>query len=351
MAQLNFLLGRNTAYFHLQYPLPDLKCVPVKGTFDCKDLAPFNCQLPHPEVIDGAGGTPNQKTERVANQIVYYFFTNPDRQKAPSVYKSAELFFNAQAKNTGNQCVGQADEALTVSHGPIWWRAIASLRITSWGIANGKVPWFKDKGLEQAVLAWIQWHQDLSALGEIQGGPQRGKVLLPGARWSGAPTLFPDPCPKMVALDPQPGQPYPRDPMTDQVSNVIYQLIKTGSVSGVPWKLGKNFWTLDPCALDRVGAPLVKSALEKGLTFSAQAGQPKLHSQLVVDRYPGGHVAHYPCGMPEALKPSIWGWADYTTGCMSLSVDGDPKPPEFSGESKRTVVDSFVPCPQGDAEA
>ena len=61
--QLNFLLGRNTIYFHLQHPLPELtKCVPVKSTFGCKDLAPFDCQAPFPQVIDGAGGTPNQKT-------------------------------------------------------------------------------------------------------------------------------------------------------------------------------------------------------------------------------------------------------------------------------------------------
>jgi len=346
VAQTNFFLGRNTTYFHLQYPLPNLKCVPVKASFDCKDITPFNCQLPYPEVLNGSGGTPNQKTERVANQIACYFFTNPDHKKAKAAYEAAVRFFNDQANSTGHQCVGAADEALSASHGPIWWRAIASLRITSWGIANGKVSWHKDDGLEKAVLGWIQWHQDLSALGEIEGGSQKWKVLLPGARWDGSPTLFPDPCPKVVAEDPPPGQPYPKDPMTDQVSNVIYQLIKTGSVSGVPWKLGKNFWILDPCALDRAGAPLGKSALENGLTFSAPAGPPKLHSQLPVDRYPVGHGAHYPCGMPEALKPSIWGWADYTTGCMSLSTDGDPQPPAFSGEKKETVVDSFVACPE-----
>ncbi|HEY4590966.1 MAG TPA: hypothetical protein VIJ61_01080, partial [Thermoanaerobaculia bacterium] len=113
MAQLNFLLGRNTAYFHLQYPLPSLKCVPVKPTFDCDDLTPFNCQLPYPEVINGSGGTPNQKTERVANQIAYYFFTNPDQKKAKTAYEAAERFFNDQANSTGHQCVGAADEALS----------------------------------------------------------------------------------------------------------------------------------------------------------------------------------------------------------------------------------------------
>jgi hypothetical protein len=352
MPQLNFLLGRNTVYFHLQHPLPDLtKCVPVKDTFDCKNLTSFNCQAPYPQVIDGAGGTPNQKTERLANQIAYYFFTHPDRAKGPAVYKAAELFFNAQARSAGHQSVGTADEALTASHGPIWWRAIASLRITSWAIANGQVPWLKDGGLEQRVLQWIEWHQDLGALGEILGGPQKGKVLLPGARWSGSPTLFPDPCPGS-APDAKPGQPYPADPMTDQVSNVIYQLIKTGSASGVPWRLPRNFWVLDPCALDRAGAPLVRSAVEHGLGFRMPGAEPpKLHSQLLVDRYPGGHVAHYPCGMPGALTPSIWGWADYTTGCMSLSADGNPPPPSFTGERQRTVVASVLPCAKGDAEA
>ncbi|MFL6231659.1 MAG: hypothetical protein ACJ76N_00845 [Thermoanaerobaculia bacterium] len=345
MAQLNFLLGRNTVYFHLQHPLPDLKCVPVRSTFDCKDLTPFNCRLPYPEVVDGTGGTPNQKAERIANQIAYYFFVNPDRAKAPAVYKAAELFFNAQMRSSGHQCVGTADEALTASHGPIWWRAIASLRITSWAIANGKVPWLKDSGLEQRILGWIQWHQSLSALGEILGGPQKWKVLLPGARWLGSPTRFPDPCPPS-APDAQPGKPYPRDPMTDQVSNVIYQLIKAGSASGVPWRLPRNFWVLDPCNLDRAGAALVRSAADHGLGFpSVMPEPPRLHSQLVVDRYPGGHVAHYPCGMPNALSPSIWGWADYRTGCLSLSVDGNPPPPEFMGERTRTVVASVLPCP------
>ncbi len=346
--QTNFFQGRNTAYFHLQYPLPALKCVPVKDVFACKDLTPFNCQLPFPQVIDATGGTPNQKAERVANQIAYYFFVKHDRQKAPAVYKAAERFFNLQMRNAGHQDVGAADEALTASHGPIWWRAMASLRITSWAIANGKVPWFKDGGLEQRVLGWIQWHQELSQLGEILGGPQKGKVLLPGARWAGSPTLFPDPCPPN-APDAQPGKPYPADPMTDQVSNVIYQLIKAGSVSGVPWRFGRKFWILDPCNLDRVGAVLIRSALEHGLGFPSVPADPpnppKLHSQLVVDRYPDGHVANFPCGMPNALSPSLWAWADYTTGCMSLSASGDPPPPPFAGRRKRTVVASVLPCP------
>ncbi|HEY3568096.1 MAG TPA: hypothetical protein VGP73_09210 [Thermoanaerobaculia bacterium] len=49
--------------------------------------------------------------------------------------------------------------------------------------------------------------------------------------------------------------------------------------------------------------------------------------------------------MPNALKPAIWGWADYATGCMSLSADGNPPPPKFSGKAARTVVDSVLPCP------
>ena len=71
---------------------------------------------------------------------------------------------------------------------------------------------------------------------------------------------------------------------------------------------------------------------------------PKLHSQLKVDRYANGHVAGYPCGMPAAADPSIWAWADYDTGCMSLSKDGDPPPPAFKGKPEITVVDSVLPC-------
>jgi hypothetical protein len=347
--QTNWYQGRNTAYFHLQFTLPDLAAVKVdSSSLDCNDLTPFDGQLPYPQLTNSTGGTPNQKAERIANQIAYSFFTNPDPKTAPGVYQAAVTFFDNQAKFNGHQCIGRADEALSASHGPIWWRALASLRITSWAIANGKVSWFTDGVLEQRVLDWIQWHQTLSQLGEILGGPQKWKVLLPGARWGGSPTLFPNPCPKEAAPDAQPGQPYPRESMTDQVSNVIYQLLKTGKVDGVPWRLGKKFWVLDPCSLDRVGAVLIKSALESSLGFGMPAATPpKLHSQLVVDRYPGGHVASFPCAMPNATKPSLRAWADYATGCISLSVDGDPPPPSFQGERARTMVDSFLPCSEG----
>jgi hypothetical protein len=343
--QLNWYLGRNTTYFHLQYPLPHLICVKVLPSFQCEDLTPFDCHLPYPDLLDEKGGTPNQKTERVANRIAYYFFTNPDPKKAPAIYRDAVQFFADQATLTGHQCVGPRDEALTGTHGPIWWRAIMSLRITSWGIANGKVSWFKDGALETSLQSWIQWHLQLCELGEIHGGPQKWKVLLPGARWLGKPTQFPDPCPKS-AKDPKPGEKYPNDPLTDQVSNVIYQLINTGSVAGVPWQLGKNFWNLDPCFLDRAGAALAKSAVENGLKLDAHPAKaaPKLHSQLIVDRFTNGHLARFPCGMPAAQEPSIWAWADYDTGCMSLSLDGNPPPPSFKDPVKSTVVDSVLPC-------
>jgi hypothetical protein len=343
--QTNWYLGRNTSYFHLQYPLPHLACVKISPSFDCQDLDPFDCHLPYPDVINGSGGTPNQKTERVANRIAYYFFTNPDPKQGPAAYQDAVKFFENQATMTGHQCAGPADEGLTASHGPIWWRAVMSLRITSWGLANGKVSWFKDGALETSIQSWIQWHMQLSELGEIQGGPQKWKVLLPGARWPGKPTQFPASCPEK-ARDAKPGEKYPPDPMTDQVSNVIYQLIKTGKVAGVPWQLGKKFWDLDPCFLDRVGAALAKSAVENGLQLGAQPAKvaPKLHSQLRAERYANGHVARYPCGTPAALDPSIWAWADYGTGCMSLSLDGNPPPPTFKGPAKTTVVDSVLPC-------
>ena len=31
-------------------------------------------------------------------------------------------------------------------------------------------------------------------------------------------------------------------------------------------------------------------------------------------------------------------------------ADEDPKPPEFSGEKKQTVVDSVLPCPEPEPE-
>lgn len=344
--QTNWYLGRNTSYFHLQYPLPHLVYVKSLLSFDCDDLTPFDGQLPYPDILGAAGGTPNQKAERVANRIACYFFAQPDRQKAAAAYQDAVKFFENQANHTGHQCVGPADEALSASHGPIWWRAVMSLRITSWGIANGKVPWFKDDALETSIQSWIQWHLELSALGEIQGGPHKWKVLLPGARWLGNPTQFPDPAPAS-AEDAKPGDRYPRDPMTDQVSNIVYQLIKGGSVAAVPWQLGKNFWTLDPCQLDRVGAALAKSAVENGLKLDAKPADtpPKLHSQLKVERYGTGHVAQFSCGLPAATDPSVWAWADYATGCMSLSLNGTPPPPTFAGDGQSTVVDSALACP------
>lgn len=51
--QLNQLLGANTVAFHQQFPIPR------RGTIE----------LPNPGVINGSGGTPNQKAERLANRI------------------------------------------------------------------------------------------------------------------------------------------------------------------------------------------------------------------------------------------------------------------------------------------
>ena len=118
--QTNWYQGRNTAYFHLQYPLPDLAAVKVDSTsLDCNDLTPFDGQLPYPQLTNSTGGTPNQKAERVANQIAYSFFTHPDPKTVPEVYKTAVTFFDNQASFNGHQCIGRADEVLTASHGPI----------------------------------------------------------------------------------------------------------------------------------------------------------------------------------------------------------------------------------------
>jgi hypothetical protein len=48
--------------------------------------------------------------------------------------------------------------------------------------------------------------------------------------------------------------------------------------------------------------------------------------------------------MPAAADPSIWARADYDTGCMSLSKDGNPPPPTLKNPVKTTVVDSVLPC-------
>src|SRR4051794_39047569 len=167
--QLNKELGANTVQFHTAYPLPHLQCT-----------AAGQCSLPFPGAITSTGGTPNQKAERYANQIAYYHFVSPDTARGQQAVSEAIAFFQGQTNQTGHQCVFGADEGLTPSHGPIWWRALTSLRITTAVLASRGGGY---EVLESSVLGWIQDHFALCALGEITSGVNAGKVLVPGARW------------------------------------------------------------------------------------------------------------------------------------------------------------------------
>src|SRR3954454_9339037 len=318
--QLNKELGANTVQFHTAYPLSDLKCT-----------AAGQCSLPFPGAITTTGGTPNQKAERYANQLAYYHWVSPDAARAQQAVSDTISFFQEQANHTGHQCVLGADEGLTPSHGPIWWRALTSLRITTAVLASRGGDY---ASLESNVRGWILGHSALCAQGEITSGVNAGKVLVPGARWKN-----PDPNNPRFVQQVSDGGGYPKDEgLTDQVTNVVYQLIKIGSI---PWDLPANYFTLSQKQTDLAGAALAKQILDFGIGFgSPETGLPGLHSELIFERYSNGHRAYFPIGMPDALAPALEGWADYDTGplCMSSGGVAHP-PPSFSDPQPPTVVE------------
>lgn len=322
--QLNKQLGANTVQFHTAYPLPNLQCTSGQ------------CGLPNPGVIPGDGGTPNQKTERFANQIAYYHWVQPNAELAEKAVRGTIAFFRAQAQKTGHQCVSAdkiADEGLTSSHGPIWWRAITSLRITTSVLASRGGLYTT---LESCILDWIQVHYALFRLGEIPSGVNHGKVLVPGSRWNNADPKNPF---FVQKIGPSPRGGYPKDKgLSDQVSNVVYQLIKKGTV---PWKLPPKYFTLSQDRADTAGAALAMQIVNSNVGFGSQGTvQPHLHSKLIFERYANGHRAYFPDGMPGALKPALEAWADYDTNtlCMSSIVGACP-PPKLSGDPQTTVIE------------
>src|SRR6185503_14943394 len=134
--QLNRSLGQNTVQFHLD------RAMPIQQVVD----------------LEKDGGTPNQKTERWANRIAFYHFVKRDASKAEKekALEGTIAHFQGQAAK-GHQCIGGTDEALTLSHAPIWWRAILSLRITSHDLAVQRGGKYKD--LERLILDWIGFHR------------------------------------------------------------------------------------------------------------------------------------------------------------------------------------------------
>jgi hypothetical protein len=324
--QLNKLLGENTVAFHQQFSPSGLKNF---------TKAQPNVELPKPGVITGPppGGTPNQKAERIANRLAYYHFVQPDADQAKSVLTDAITFFRGQLK-TGHQCIRGADEALTASHSPIWWRAIMSLRITSNALAGRSQDY---ANLESAVLEWIQFHTSLNRLGEIPSGPSAGKVLLPGARWKGGPDTDPfDPARSCFCVDPG-----VKEGLTDAVNNRIHQTIKAGKV---PPDVSNKVTTLRAEAPDLAGVALAKQIVDSGIGFgnATTVRLPQLRSKLIAERYAGGHRVFFPDGMGP--RAALEAWADYESGrmCLSYTVGGCPPMP-FTGEPETTVVDAVTP--------
>ena len=289
--QLNRALGENTVQFHLD------------GT------------MPNPAVveIEKGGGTPNQKTERWANRIAFYHFVEPDADKAKQALQGTIQLFEGQVAK-GHQCVGATDEAMTLSHAPIWWRAILSLRITSNRLAKERGGPYKD--LEQLVLDWIEYHTTLNTLGEIPSGPRQGEVWLPGARSKEGANLN-----------------------TDKVNNVIHQIITRGQAIS---KTGPQFFVLSQDAPDRAGAALAKQ-IQGSIGFGNASGgrMPKLCNRFVVDRFEDGHVGRYPDGVAKDNDHALEAWVQYASGTLGLSKTLNQIPPDvqFQGQPREQVIE------------
>ena len=295
--QLNRALGENTVQFHLDGTMPNPRVV----------------------AIERVGGTPNQKAERWANRIAFYHFVEPDADRAERSLQGAVELFQGQLV-TGHQCIGATDEALTLSHAPIWWRAILSLRLTSHRLA-------KERGgryglLERLVLDWLEFHTSLNRLGEIASGPRRAEVWLPGARTRET-----------------------GDPSTDRVNNVIHQIITRGRVVS---RTGRSFFVLTQKAQDRAGAALarqIQRTIGFGIAGSATDGRlPKLRNRLVVERFDDGHVARYPDGVERSNGHALEAWAQYPSGRIGHSKRLGRIPPDvrFQGRPRTFEVREAV---------
>jgi hypothetical protein len=251
--------------------------------------------------LDFKGGTPNQKAELRSALVRFHHFFEPNAELARQAVKGAIQFFQGM-KITGHQCVAKTDEALTPSHGPIWWRAIMSLRATTAELVGrgGEL-----KKLHDLVLEFLEGWTSLHSLGEVPSGPRRGEVVLPGSRHAG---------------------------QGDQVTDVCHQLITRGEVLS---STGPKFFDLK--FQDTAGAALCRQLLQSGVGFgpNVKSGRlPFLRSRLVVERFEDGHVARFPDGMPFALKPVTLAWVRYSDGERGFDVD----PPQFAGPARGSEV-------------
>lgn len=290
--QLNKVLGANTVQFHLDGTMPN------PGAAD----------------INQGGGTPNQKTERWANRIALYHFVQPDAGKAKQALEGTIELFEGQVAR-GHQCVGIEDEALTLSHAPIWWRAIMSLRITTNRLAGRGTDYAH---LEQLVLDWLEFHTTLSSLGQIASGPKAGEIWVPGAR---------------TKLGDGSGE-----KKTDKVTNVIHQLMTTDQKPDA----GKKFFDLSHDRPDVAGAALAKQ-IKATIGFGNVTGgrMPKLRNRLVFERFDDGHVGRYPDGIVKDNGHVRQAWAQYSTGLIDCTRDIEPLPDNvvFQGPGRTREIE------------
>lgn len=306
--QLNKVLGANTVQFHTDGTMPN------PGAAD----------------LSQGGGTPNQKTERWANRIALYHFVQPDPAKAKQALDGTIEHFEGQLKK-GHQCVGGEDEALTLSHAPIWFRAIMSLRITTNRLAGRGTDYAH---LEQLVLDWLEHHTTLNELGRIQSGPKQNEIWVPGARTkvgSGGGAGGDD--------GDGDGSDSVGNKSTDKVTNVIHQLMTTGNVTT---KTGPKFFTLAQDRPDTAGAALAKT-IKAGIGFGNVTGGtlPKLCNRLVFEHYDDGHVARYPDGIMKDNGHVQQAWAQYSTGLIDYSKGLDPLPAsvQFQGTPRTKEIE------------
>jgi hypothetical protein len=261
---------------------------------------------PNPDTVLplSVGGSPNHKLETRTVRLRFFHFVEKDPALQKQSVTDLIQFFEAM-RDQGFQSIGSADEALTNSHAPIWWRAVMSARMTTAELV--------DRGgryqvLHDHVAEFIEHWTSLNSLGEVPSGPRRGEVILPGSRFNGVPG--------------------------DQVTNIIHQLITHGEVIS---KAGPKFFKLDEEAQDRAGAALAMELIKKGIGFgpNVKSGNlPKLRSRLVVERFPDGHRGEFPDGMPGALKPATRAWVRYSDGETAFNQDF----PEFAGQPLATEV-------------
>jgi len=254
------------------------------------------------------GGTPNHKMEAAAVAVGFFCLVKPKpAQGEAAVQRTIQLLEKQLAK--GHMLF----EVFTDSHAPIWLRAMTSLRIYSLKL-RGRGGQFER--LEELVQQWFEHHFAALSLGWVPSGKLGNTVILPCGRKT-------------------PGKNHGQPPPGDMVRDVFMQMAMTGKVQQ---KVGKHFWDLSKDRQDTVAGPLTKQILAtEGFGPNFKRGTlPKLCGELVIERFDGGHEAHFPNGIPDGLDVATSCWIEYDSG--KYSFQGDPPPfAEGAGRVTRLI--------------